>query len=63
MSKYQIYTTRSDSDGGWYAEVYERATGKDVYSTRIHQSEQDAETDAKLWIEAAVCFPAQLTSR
>jgi len=34
MRKYQIHTTYSPDDGGYYAEAYETKSGKTVYTTR-----------------------------
>lgn len=54
MSKYQIHATYSPDDGGCYAEVYERASGKTVYTTRTHPNERAARIEAMYWAENAV---------
>lgn len=46
----KIDVTYSPDDGGYYAEVWEMETGKDLYQTRIYESAEAAQADAKHWI-------------
>lgn len=54
--RFIIDATYSAHDGGWYAEVYDRVTGKTEHQTRVHPSENDARIDARYWAEDAVLF-------
>lgn len=49
---HQIHTVHSPDDGGYYAEIYERDTGKTIYTTeKTFSSERNARIAAQYWLE------------
>lgn len=44
--------TYSRHDGGWYAEVFD-ADGKDLHTTSIHATREQATLAASRWIDKA----------
>jgi hypothetical protein len=45
----RIEVVQSFHDGGYYAEVWETDTGREVYSTGVHRSIAAAVTEARQW--------------
>jgi hypothetical protein len=52
MPTYQIETTFSGHDGGWYAEVYEVGTGRTVHTTGTYGDRLAAKNAARRWVES-----------
>ena len=49
--EYGIDTVYSLHDNGWYAEVWDLKTGKQLYTTRVYRNDRAARRGAELWIE------------
>ncbi len=47
--KIKINAVQSNQDGGWYAEVWDVATGKKVMGTQVFKTKGDAIAVAIVW--------------
>jgi hypothetical protein len=48
--KYKIDVIHSPDDGGYYADVWEAATGKDAHQTVVFGTPEDARDAAQRWV-------------
>ncbi len=48
--RFQVYLAYSPDEGGWYAEIYDPTTGKELWQSRVFKTEAAAKKAAERWL-------------